>query len=107
MSASRTPFFYPKVLRLYLELSQYPILAPRIRERMREEIFSRGVISPKVFESEVREKAIQSQELEGVEGTEPPSVWEERLSIVRDNLIDFYFAYNLPHAIFEDLRFRY
>jgi len=103
MSASRTPFFYPKVLRLYLELGQYPILAPRIRERMREEIFSRGVISPTVFESEVREKAIQSQELEGVEGTEPPTVWEERLSIVRDNLTDFYFAYNLPHAIFEDL----
>ena len=36
----------PKVLELVLELKQYPILSRHIRERMRQEIFHRGVISP-------------------------------------------------------------
>ncbi len=95
---------FPKVLTLYLELSQYPILAGRIRERMRRELFDRGVISRSDFEAEVREKAIQSQRREGLAdpfGEEPPDVWAQRQEIVRDNLTDFYFAYNLPHEDFE------
>ena len=48
----------PKVLQLYLEISQYPILSRRIRERMRQELFGRGVITPELFEQEVEEKAI-------------------------------------------------
>jgi hypothetical protein len=94
----------PKVLKLYLELSQYPILASRIRQRMREEIFSRGIISREQFEREVREKAIQSQRREGLLDPvveEPSDVWAERVSRVRDTLTDFYFAYNLPHELFE------
>jgi hypothetical protein len=97
---------FPKVLTLILELSQYPILAPEIRERMRQEIFKRGVIGPEAFEAEVREKAIQSQAREGINDPlveENPEAWRERKRIVRDNLTDFYFAYNLPHDIFEDL----
>ncbi|MFN2274463.1 MAG: hypothetical protein ACK2TX_06425 [Anaerolineales bacterium] len=39
------PNEFPKVLTLYLALSQYPTLAPRVRELMRQEIFERGVIS--------------------------------------------------------------
>ncbi len=96
----------PKVLRVYLELSQYPILSRKIRERMRQEVFARGIISPEQFEQEVREKAILSQRREGLVkpwAEEPAGVWEERLSIIRDNLTDFYFAYNLPHTLLEEI----
>lgn len=100
------PDDFPKVLTLLLELHGYPILAPQIRERMREELFQRGVISREAFEAEVRQKALQSQEREGLrdpENQEPPDVWMNRLRITRDNLTDFYFAYNLPHELFESL----
>lgn len=97
---------FPKVLTLYLELSQYPILAPQIRERMRQELFKRGVITPEALEAETRQKAILSQEREGLANPleeEPSDIWQARLGIVRDNLTDFYFAYNLPHDLFADL----
>lgn len=97
---------FPKVLTLYLELSQYPILAGRIREGMRQELFDRGVITPQYFEAEVRDNAIQSQRREGLSdpfGEEPPDVWSRRQEIIRDHLTDFYFAHNLPHDEFERL----
>jgi hypothetical protein len=100
------PTGFPKVLTLYLELTQYPILAGRIREHMRREIFRSGVISQEAFEAEVREKAIQSQQREGLLdplAQEPPEVWANRLAFVRDYLTDFYFAYNLPHERFAEL----
>ena len=103
---SLDPHEFPKVLTLYLALSQYPILAPRVRESMRQEIFERGVITRKNFEAEVREKAIQSQLREGLTdpfAQEHPDVWQQRISIIRDNLTDFYFAYNLPYEDFEQL----
>jgi hypothetical protein len=96
----------PKVLQLYLELSQYPILARRIRELMRNEIFTRGVVTQEVFQQEIREKAIQSQVREGISDPlieEPPDVWRDRIAQVRDHLTDFYFAYNVPHDRFEEL----
>jgi len=89
-----------KVLGIYLELAQYPILARQIRERMRQELFSRGIISMETFEAEVQEKATLSQQREGIAdplAEEPAPVWIERLAIIRDQLTDFYFAYNLPH----------
>ena len=100
------PDGFPKVLTLLLELHEYPILAPHIRERMREEMFNRGVITREAFEAEVHEKAIQSQERERLRGPdhgESPDVWMNRLRITRDNLTDFYFAYNLPHELFESI----
>ncbi len=98
------PTEFPKVLTLYLAISQYPILAPYIRERMRKELFKRGVIRPEAFETEVVDKAIQSQRREGLtQGNEPPEIWQRRVSIVRDNLTDFYFAYNLPYERFEQI----
>jgi len=106
MFTSIDPHKMPKVLALYLKISQYPILARRIRERMRQELFSRGIISPKVFIEEVREKGILSQKREGLfdpMAQELPEVWEERLRHIRDHLTDFYFAYNLPHELFEDI----
>jgi hypothetical protein len=95
-----------KVLGIYLELSQYPILAHTIRERMRQELFSKGIITVEAFETEVKEKAILSQQREGLEdpwAEEPAQVWSERLACVRDQLTDFYFAYNLPHDRLEEI----
>ena len=101
-----TAHHMPKVLQLYLEISQYPILASRIRDRMRQELFARGVISERRFYEEAREKAIMSQQREGLMdpfGQEPAEVWEERLRQMQDTLTDFYFAYNLPHDLFRQL----
>jgi len=98
--------YIPKVIRIYLQLSQYPILADTIRERMRQEIFRRGVITRERFEAEANEKAILSQQHEGIAtplAEEPASVWERRLAKIRDNLTDFYFAYNLTHHRFEEI----
>jgi hypothetical protein len=51
---------------IYIKLAQYPILSDQIRERMREELFRRGVISEDAFEAEVRQMAIESQRREGI-----------------------------------------
>ncbi len=95
-----------KVLGIHLELAQYPILAHRIRELMRQELFSKGIISLDAFEAEVKAKAVHSQRLEGMLDPlieEPANVWNERLAFVRDQLTDFYFAYNLPHYRLEEI----
>lgn len=95
-----------RILRIYLALADYPILAPRIRAQMRAELFQRGVISPQAFETEAREKAIRSQAREAIHnpfGEETADVWNIRLDRVRDHLTDFYFAYNLPYDLFEQI----
>lgn len=104
MTTYTTPL--PKVLEIYLELANYPIRADRIRERMREELFARGIISRDIFEKEVEEKAIQSQRREGLLDPyleEPSEIWEKRKRLIRDHLTDFYFAYNLPHRLLEEI----
>ena len=96
----------PKVLAVYLKLSEYPILARQIREQMRQELFARGVLAPEQFEAEVRAKAITTQKKEGLSdpfGQESPAEWAERVRIIRDHLTDFYFAVNLPHSQFEEI----
>ncbi len=95
-----------RVLNIYLALTQYPILASRIRARMRAELFSRGIILPDVFEAEVREKAIQSQLREGLHDPyteESYEIWERRRERIRETLTDYYFAYNLPYRDFEGI----
>jgi hypothetical protein len=95
-----------RTLHIYLSLAQYPILSSQIRARMRRELFGRGIITRQAFEAEVREKAIHSQTLEGLHDPymeEPADIWEFRLARLRDHLTDFYFAYNLPYDLFEDL----
>ncbi len=94
----------PKVLQLYLELSLYPVLSHTIRERMREELFTRGIISRDDFDREVLQKAILSQRREGLIDPlheEPAQDWDKRVRYIRAHLTDFYFAYNLPHSLFE------
>jgi hypothetical protein len=95
-----------RTLNIYLSLAQYPILSTQIRARMRRELFRRGVISSQAFEAEVRERAIRSQAIEGLHdpfAEEPTDIWELRLTRVRDFMTDFYFAYNLPYDLFEQI----
>jgi hypothetical protein len=96
----------PEIYEMYLELAQYPILADQIRARMRQELLARGIVDCEAFEREVEEKAIQSQQREGLTdpfAQEPGEIWQTRLRRVRDNLTDFYFANNLPHDLFEEI----
>ncbi len=86
-----------KAYRVHLELSRYPILARRIQELMRQELFAQEIISREKFEAEVRAQAILSQYREGLTdpfGEEPADVWNERLAVVRDQLTNFYYANN-------------
>jgi hypothetical protein len=95
-----------KILRLTLTLSNYPILAEKIRQQMRHELFVKGIVPVDVFEEEVEKKAVASQWAEGLTdpiNEEPEEIWQERLARVRDYLTDFYFAYNLPYRRFEEI----
>jgi hypothetical protein len=95
-----------KVWRIYLRISRFPILATTIRERMRQELFKRGIVDQKRFEEEVKEEAIESQKREGILNPytdEPSDVWEHRLAIIRDQRTDYYFAYNLPLSRFDEI----
>jgi hypothetical protein len=90
--------------RIYLALSQYPILSGRIRARMRRELFERGVISPAEFEAQARKLAMQTQEWEGLRnpyGEEPSDIWEARLARVREQQTDFFFSQYLSFELFE------
>ena len=98
----QTPPESSKILDIYLLIAQYPMLASDIRRRMREELFRRGIIAPQRFDEEVKEKAIQSQQREGILNgllSENAEQWDLRWSRVRRTLTDFYFAYNLPIEI--------
>lgn len=108
---SHTPPESSKILEIYLLIAQYPMLASDIRRRMREELFRRGIITPQRFNAEVKEKAVQSQQREGILNgllEENADQWDLRWSRVRRTLTDFYFAYNLPveilHHILDELR---
>jgi hypothetical protein len=92
--------------RIYLTLSQYPILQRRIRERMRKHLLESGVITKKDFELLVREQALLSQTHEGLHdpyGEEPEELWRERQQHIRDYLTDLYFANNFPFDLFEGI----
>jgi len=73
---------------------------------MRRQLFDRGIIRREAFDAEARQKAIESQVVEGLTdpfAQESAETWELRLSSVRDTLTDFYYAYNLPYEDFEEL----
>ncbi|MFH1524793.1 MAG: PEP/pyruvate-binding domain-containing protein, partial [Chloroflexota bacterium] len=107
---SVTPPESSKILDIFLLIAQYPILASRIRRQMRQELFRRGIITPERFEQEVSEKAVLSQQREGLFDPvqdEDAEQWDLRFHRVQRTLTDFYFAYNLPlellHKIVENL----
>ncbi len=91
---------------IYIRLAQYPILSNKIRNRMRQEMFRRGIISPAKFEQEVKELAVKSRVREGLgdpSGLEDESTWEKRKSRVRDVHTDALFASNLGSSLLEQL----
>ena len=91
---------------IYIKLAQYPILSDRIRVRMREELFRRGVIDSDSFEQEVKEKALESQRREGLYdpfSQEQASLWQKRRERIRTLLTDAYFANNLGVSLLEQL----
>jgi hypothetical protein len=105
-----TPPESTNILEIFLLIAQYPMLASRIRRQMRQEMFRRGIITPDQFEQEVREKAVLSQQREGLYDPaqkEDAQQWDLRFHRVQRTLTDFYFAYNLPlellHKIIDDL----
>ena len=92
--------------RIYLALSQYPVLSGRIRARMRRELFERGVINPAEFDSQSRKLAIQTQEWEGLRnpyGEEQTDIWDLRLARVRDQQTDYFFSQYLSFELFEQI----
>jgi hypothetical protein len=86
---------------IYIRLAQYPILAEKIRERMRQELYIRGIVSPEQFEQEVRELSVNSQKREGLGDPffeEDSLTWQIRQERIRDYHTDAYFANNLGTA---------
>jgi hypothetical protein len=101
-----TPPESSKILDTYLLIAQYPMLASDIRRQMRDELFHRGIITPERFEAEVTEKAVLSQQREGMftaAQKEDAAQWEVRWNRVQRTLTDFYFAYNLPIEILHNI----
>lgn len=95
-----------KILDITLTLSNYPTLAKKIRAKMRQELYVKGIITPNMLEDEVERKAIETQRIEGITdpyNQEPEELWQKRLGRVRDNLTDFYFAYNLPFSLLQEI----
>ena len=91
---------------IYIQLAQYPVLADRIRLRMREELFQRGVITQEAFEDEVKANAIESQKREGLQdpfGQEEANIWQKRKDRIREYLTDAYFAFNLGSTLLEQI----
>ncbi len=86
---------------IYIKLAQYPILADRLRDRMRQELFRRGIVHPDKFEQEVRELSIASQRREGLGDPyyeEDSQTWQMRVERIRDYHTDAYFADNIGSA---------
>lgn len=94
------------VIDVYVKLAQYPVLSDRIRLRMREEMFRRGVISKTNFEQEVKTLAIESQQREGLshpQYQEDENVWQQRIELIRDYHTDACFANNLGISLLNQL----
>src|SRR5690606_37630697 len=94
------------VIDVYTKLAQYPILAQSIRERMRPELFRRGIIDAAAFESEVTASA--NDALRGVGShvpftSEQAQTWQKRKGRIRDFQTDAAFANNLPLALLEQI----
>jgi hypothetical protein len=95
-----------RLLSITLALGQYPIIAPRIRARMRTELFTRGIIDQADFEAQVRQEALQTQKMEGIHdpfNEEPTEMWEKRKSILREQMTDLVFNRHLPFELLESL----
>lgn len=106
MSSVIPPRSATPTIDIYIKLARYPILADKIRARMRQELFRRGVIDEVAFEAEVRQKAIDSQRRERLTdpyGQEETQMWQKRKARVRDAQTDAYFARHIGLAALEGI----
>ena len=95
-----------RLMSITLALGQYPILAGRMRNHLRQELFNRNIIQKQEFEAQVRRQAIFSQEREGLMnpvGDEPAEIWEERHTRIRDQLTDLIFSQHLSFDLFQSI----
>ncbi len=95
-----------RLMSITLALGQYPILAGRMRNHMRQELFNRDIIQKQEFEAQVRKQAILSQEREGLMnpvGDEPAEIWKERHTHIRDQLTDLIFSQHLSFDLFQSI----
>lgn len=95
-----------RLLTITLALTQYPILAPRIRACMRRELFDRQIINRTDFETQVTEEAIQTQRLEGMDNPlqqESSELWNIRLAAIREHMTDLVFSQHLTFEVLEGL----
>ena len=95
-----------RLMSISLAIGQYPILSDRIRNRMREELFKHNIINRKDFENAIREKAIQSQEREGLidpTSEEPMEMWERRKERIREQYTDLLFSQHLSFDLFQKI----
>ena len=93
-----------RLMGIYLALGQYPILRTRIRNRMLDKLYEKGIYTPERFEAEVREKAIRSQRREGLlhpYTEEMPELWELRVGRIRYHLIELTFSEHFSFKEFE------
>lgn len=91
---------------VYVKLAQYPIMSDRIRLRMREELFRRGIVTQQQFEKEVKEMAVESQLREGLQdpsNQEDEATWQKRVEFVREMHTDMYFANNLGSSLLNQI----
>jgi hypothetical protein len=106
MTTAVQPRSITPTIDIYIRLAQYPVLADKIRARMRQELFGRGVIDETTFEAQVYDKAIESQRRERMTdpfGQEEANVWQKRKARVRDFQTDAYFADSLGSVLLDQI----
>lgn len=106
MTSPLLPRSVTPAIDIYIRLAHFPVLADKIRARMRQELFSRGIIDEVSFEAQVREKAIESQRRERLTdpyGQEEAHVWKKRKSRIRDFQTDALFADNLGGVLLDTI----
>ena len=87
-------------------ITRYPVLADRIRKRMRRILQKKQKISENFLRNEAVEKAIRDQKREGISdpvSQESAERWETRLREHLRQLTDYYFACYFPLSTVIDL----
>ncbi len=90
----------------YIRLAQFPILSDKIRKRMRQELFRRGIVAKPDFYQEIRQMAIDSQRREGLldpYGQEEAITWQARKDRIRDFHTDALFSNNLGISLLNQI----
>lgn len=105
MGTKRLPTISTTMM-IYDKLADYPIMADAIRHRMRQELYTRGIINEANFENLVEQESNDSRQREGIYNQlqrESPNQWIERKARIRNHLTDVYFSHNFPILRFGEI----